>query len=150
MYPTILTLHSILRWVVLAAALWAVFRFVSGWLSRRKFTEGDATARKVFTITLDVQFLLGLILLFISPIIAMLVDDFSAGMKTPEIRRIGMEHTLLMLASLTLAHIGAARSKKGTDDTARLRSGAIFFLLSLVAMLAGIPWWRPMMRMFGE
>jgi hypothetical protein len=142
MYSILLSLHNIFRWAVLLAALWAVYRFVTGWLGRRQFTSADSSAQKFYTIALDVQFLIGLILAFVSPLVASILSDFGGAMKVPELRRIGMEHTLLMLVAIILGHIGGAMSKKQTDDTTRFRKGAIFFILSLVALLAGIPWWR--------
>ena len=142
MYQIFLTLHSIFRWVVLLTALWAVYRFVTGWLSRRQLTDADASARKFYTISLDVQFLIGIILAIVSPLVHTILADFGGAMKVPELRRIGMEHLILMLAAVTLAHIGGAMSKKATDDTTRFKKGAIFFILSLIALLAGIPWWR--------
>lgn len=145
MYEFLLSAHNIFRWVVLLTALWAVFRFMNGWLGRRQFTAADASAQKFFTISLDVQFLIGVILLFVSPLIQTMFADFGGAMKVPELRRIGMEHTILMLASVTLAHIGGAMSKKATEDMTRFKKGAIFFALSLIAMLAGIPWWRGVM-----
>jgi hypothetical protein len=145
MYEIFLMLHSVLRWLVLVTALWAVIRFVGGWLGKRQFTSADGSAAKFYTISLDIQFLIGLILMFVSPLIQALFADFGGGMKNPELRRIGMEHTILMLAAVTFGHIGNAMAKKNTDDASRLRKGAIFFVLSLVALLAGIPWWRGIM-----
>jgi hypothetical protein len=142
MYSILLSLHNIFRWAVLLAALWAVYRFVTGWLGRRQFTSADASASKFYTISLDVQFLIGLILLFVSPLIQTMFADFGGSMKVPELRRIGMEHTILMLAAVTLGHIGGAMAKKNTDDATRFKKGSIFFILSLIALLAGIPWWR--------
>jgi uncharacterized membrane protein len=142
MYDAILTIHSLFRWVVLLTALFAIFRFASGWLSKRQYTGADDGARKFFTISLDIQFLLGLILMFVSPIIASLFADFKGGMANSEIRFFGMEHTLLMLVAVVLGHIGGAMAKKPTDDATRFRKGTIFFVLSLVLILVGIPWWR--------
>lgn len=150
MYQFLLPLHGIFRWIVLLIALWAVFSFVSGWLGKRTFTESDAKARKFYTIALDIQFLLGLILMFLSPFVMSMFDDFKGGMKNEQVRFFGMEHVLIMLVATTLAHIGAAMSKKAPDDATRFRKGTIFFVLSLAAILFGIPWWRPLLRMTME
>jgi hypothetical protein len=151
MYDILLLLHSYFRWIVLVLALLAVARFVGGWLGNRPFTSGDDGARKFYTIALDVQFLIGLILVFISPIVAMLFDNFSGGMKVRELRFFGVEHVIAMLVAIVLAHIGAGKSKKAATDRAKFKTGAIFFSLSLVAILLGIPWFRPLFRaMSGE
>ncbi|MBC8144255.1 MAG: hypothetical protein H7X80_01650 [bacterium] len=150
MYPILLSLHGIFRWIVLATALWAVIRFVSGWLGKKSFTETDSKARKFYTIALDIQFTFGLILMFLSPFVAAMFDDFKGGMKNTEVRYFGLEHVLIMLIAVVLAHIGAGVSKKATDDATRFKKGAIFFVLSLAVMLYGIPWWRPLARMTME
>ena len=147
MYPFLLSLHNIFRWVVLAAALWAVFRFLSGWLGHRAFTEGDAKARKLYPMLLGIQFLIGLIVYFLSPLVGMMFDNFKGAMAIDDIRFFGMEHAIVMLVATALAHIGAGVSRKAADDAAKFRKGAIFFVLSLAAMLFAIPWWRPMFRM---
>lgn len=148
MYNTLLSLHNIFRWAVLAAALWAIFRFVSGWLGKRPFTDADASARKWYTITLDIQFVLGLVLMFLSPFVQAFFDHPGGIMSDPRSRLLGMEHWLTMLIALVLAHIGAGKSKKAVDDERRFRLGAIFFTLSLVLILARIPWFQPMFRFF--
>src|SRR5687768_9377138 len=124
MYEILRSLHNGFRWVVLAWALWAVIRFVSGWLGKRQFRQEDATARKWFTISLDIQFTLGLILMFLSPFVAALFDDFKVGVKNEEVRFFGLEHVVYMLVAVVLAHIGAGLSKKAADDATRFRKGA--------------------------
>ena len=62
MYGIVLLLHSLLRWLVLIAGLLAAARGISGWRSRRPWTLPDERAGLWFTMTLDLQFLLGLLL----------------------------------------------------------------------------------------
>ena len=44
MYPIFLTLHNILRWVVVIAGLVTVIRALAGWLGNRPFTRADNSA----------------------------------------------------------------------------------------------------------
>ena len=53
-------------------------------------------------------------------------------MGNAALRFIVLEHPILMLIALAFAHIGRARSKKATDDTAKHRISFIFYLLSFV------------------
>ncbi len=62
MYGTVLLLHSLLRWLVLLTGLLAAARGISGWRSRRPWTLPDERAGFWFIMTLDLQFLLGLLL----------------------------------------------------------------------------------------
>jgi uncharacterized integral membrane protein len=131
MYGLILLVHSWLRWAVMAAGLFAVVRGGSR----------DETAGKWFTILLDVQVLLGLLLYFaLSPVTGAALDDFAGAMKVPQLRFFAVEHVFGILIGTTLAHIGRARVRKARDDRHKARTAAIFYGLALLAILASIPW----------
>ncbi|MBK6486183.1 MAG: hypothetical protein IPF98_04760 [Gemmatimonadetes bacterium] len=62
-----LATHNIVRWLVLAAGVWAVFRVWRGWLSwLRVDRRADAGAVKLFVNTLSLQFVVGLVLYGVS------------------------------------------------------------------------------------
>ena len=110
MYGIVLIIHSWLRWAVLAAGLAAV---------ARGGAQGSSTGRW-FTILLDVQMLIGLLLYFVlSPFTTAALGDFGAAMKTPQLRFFAVEHVFGMVIGITLAHIGAAKIKKAPDATER-------------------------------
>jgi len=48
-----------------------------------------------------------------------------------------------------LAHVGAAMSRKSKTDRMKYRGATIAYSISVLLMLAGIPWWRPLLR-FGS
>lgn len=154
MYPLMLALHSLLRWVVLGAGLVAFFRAVTGLRARRPWTPGDDRAGQVFVATLDLQFLIGLALYFIlSPITRIAFSDFGAAMADSMLRFWAVEHILGMVVGIALAHIGRVRVRKTTDAARRHKLAAIFFGLALAAILATIPWpgmpaARPLLRGF--
>lgn len=130
MYAIVLIIHSWLRWAVLAAGLVATVRGGSR----------DESAGKWFTILLDVQLLVGLLLYFaLSPVTGAALDDFGGAMKVPQLRFFAVEHVLGMLIAMTLAHIGRARVRKAPVGR-KARTAAIFYGLALVAILASIPW----------
>jgi uncharacterized membrane protein YozB (DUF420 family) len=130
MYSILLIVHSWLRWAVLAAGLVAVVRGGSG----------NQTAARWYTSLLDTQMLIGLLLYFVlSPITTAALQDFGAAMKVSQLRFFAMEHVLGMLIAIALAHVGRARVKKAPIER-RARIAAIFYGLSLVAMLASVPW----------
>ena len=95
---------------------------------------------------MDLQFLLGLILCFLSPWVAQFWASPAAAMRIKEARFFGMEHSLIMLIALALAHIGAARSKRAGNDAKAYRTALVWFSPSLILILAGIPWWRPLFQ----
>jgi hypothetical protein len=142
-YSLTLVIHSWLRWAVLAAGLAAALRGGS---------DRADTGGKWFTILLDVQFLLGLLLYFaLSPITGAALEDFGAAMRVPQLRFFAVEHTFGMVIAITLAHIGRARLRKAAPAK-RGRTALIFYGLALVVILASIPWpgmpaGRPLFRL---
>ena len=61
MFVTTVVLHSLLRWLVIAFGLVAVYRAMSGVTGHRPWTPFDDRAGRLFVIALDMQTLVGLI-----------------------------------------------------------------------------------------
>jgi hypothetical protein len=154
MYPLMLVVHSLLRWVVLAAGLVAFGRALAGIRARRPWTAGDDRAGQVFVGTLDLQLLIGLVLYFgLSPITRAAMQDFGAAMGNSMLRFWAVEHILGMVIAVALAHVGRVRVRKTTDPARRQRLAAMFFGLALILIFATIPWpgmpaGRPLFRGF--
>ena len=154
MYVTFLVLHSLLRWLVLLFGLMAMIRAFGGWSARRAWTRTDDRVGLLYTISLDTQVLVGLILYgLVSPITQAAFSDFGAAMKDPLLRFYAVEHLALMLVGLAFVHIGRARAKKARSDTAKHKTAAIFYTIGFVVILVGIPWpfrtlGRPLLPVF--
>jgi hypothetical protein len=141
MYLITLLLHSWLRWAVLAVGIWAFVRALSGMAGRRTWAPADESAGRWFTVLMDVQLLLGLLLYgLLSPITRQAFADMGAAMREPATRFWAVEHVALMILAVVLAHIGRGRARRARTDAGRHRTSAIFYGLALVAMLAAIPW----------
>jgi hypothetical protein len=141
MYLTMLALHSILRWVVILAGLNALARAVVGAAGAKGWMPADHAAARWFTISLDVQLLVGVVLYgALSPLTAAALRDMGTAMGNPTLRYWAVEHALGMVVAVALAHVGRARIRKAPNDAARHRTARIFFALALVAILASIPW----------
>ncbi len=140
MYSGALILHSWVRWAVIIAGLIAVARGVAGASGRKMWTPADDQAGFWFTLTLDIQFLLGLVLyVFLSPLTTAALQDFGAAMKDPGLRFWAVEHAFGMLIGIAIAHIGRVRVRK-TDSLRRHKTATVWFALALLAILVSIPW----------
>ena len=154
MYMLVLALHSLLRWVVLAAGLLAFLRALMGLRARRDWTPADGRAGQLFVGMLDLQLLLGLALyLMLSPMTRIAFQDFGAAMGNSVLRFWAVEHIFGMAVAVALAHVGRVRVRRAADSARRHRLAAIFFGLALAAVLATIPWpgtpaARPLIRGF--
>ncbi len=145
MYPILLAVHNVVRWVALILAILAVVRAFLGWFGKREWTDRDRKIGIFYTSSLDIQLLLGLMLYFLfSPITTSALRDFGAAMTNDIQRFFGLEHALYMVVAVILAHVGNALSKRGEDPVRKHRMAAIWFSLSLVLILIGMPWMRPL------
>jgi hypothetical protein len=139
MYDIVLTLHSLLRWVVILFGLWAVATAAAA-ASRRSWTPGEARPGLLFTTGLDVQLLVGIVLyLGLSPITRAGLQDFGAAMQTGSLRFWAVEHPALMLLAVTFAHVGRSATRYAGSDKAGARA-RLWFGLALLALLLATPW----------
>ena len=96
---------------------------------------------------MDIELLVGLLLFFgASPVTRAALANLGEAMKQQEPRFFAVEHTTLMLLAVVCAHVGAALSRKGRTDLMKYRGAAVAYTLSLLLMLGGIPWFRPLLR----
>lgn len=148
MYPMFLGVHNVLRWLVLVLAILAVAMAFKGWLGKQQWQEGDRRWGVMFTGALDLQVLVGLVLYFaLSPVTRAAMANMKAAMKDSALRFFVVEHTFLMVVAVILAHVGSVMVKKASNE-AKFRTAAIWYTLATVAILAGIPWWRPLVPGF--
>ena len=149
MYPYVLGLHNIVRWIVLIAGVWSVVLVWRGWLQRRQWTDAEARATRAFLGALDLQFLLGLLLFAVfRPLTRQGFRDMGAAMSDAPVRYFLLEHPLIMLVAIASAHIGAVQVRRATSDPERFQRASILYGLSLAAVAGFIPWARPLLPSF--
>ena len=143
MYTGLLHTHNLFRWLVLIALVLAVLFALTGWFGKREWNKKDNITGLILTIFMDIQFLVGLILYaLVSPITKAAFNDFGTAMKNADLRFYAVEHILIMVIALVMVHIGRAKSKKDFVPWKKHRIAAIYYVIALVVILAGIPWDR--------
>jgi hypothetical protein len=145
-FRLMLSIHNLFRWAVVLALIWALFQAYRGWLGKKTWTSTDRRAGMFLTIGFDIQFLLGLILSFMSPIIGTAFSNLGAAMKVTELRFFAVEHMPMMFLALVIAHITSAVSRKAPDDVRKHRRTALGYTLVAILTLVAIPWFRPYLR----
>jgi uncharacterized membrane protein YcfT len=146
--------HSLLRWIVILACLWALLRVWSGFAERSEWTRKDQTAGLIFTSLLNLQFILGLILYGISPITRSAMANFAACMKDSTLRFFAVEHLAGMLLAVVIAQAGYSISKRAATDRGKFLRATIAYSIAALLILASIPWpfmkyGRPLFPSFG-
>jgi hypothetical protein len=141
MYSSALWLHSLLRWAVLVTGLVAWFRAIRGKTANRAWTPKDELWGLLLTISVDLQFLIGLVLyVFLSPITRLGVRNLAAAMQIPAARFFTVEHAVGMLVAIALVHVGRVKIRKAAEPARKHRAAMLFFGIALVVMIISIPW----------
>ncbi len=138
MYSVLLAVHSILRWLVIAAGVVAAAR---AWRAASSTVAATAASEGlVFTVFFDIQFLVGLLLYFVaSPVTTATLHHFGTAMSNDILRFWAIEHPFGMIVALALAHVGRARSRRAQAPPQQRRA-ALFFALSVLIVLVTTPW----------
>lgn len=137
----LLILHSWLRWLILIAAIWTIIQAISGMAARRPYKAADHKSSLFFSVFMDLQFLIGIILYF--------VDGWAkkwTGGQLKEVmgnsaqRFFTLEHIIMMIIALILVHIGRSVVKKTSLDQKKHSKSLIYFGVAFLLILLAIPW----------
>ncbi|MBC8161582.1 MAG: hypothetical protein H7Z42_10230 [Roseiflexaceae bacterium] len=145
MYGVLVTLHSVTRWFVIIAAVYALYVAFSGWFGRRAYGTAARRAGAIFGGITGIQFILGLLVYFwpTGLVMGVLGNAGMAGaMRNPDLRFYVVEHIVAMVVAVSLVHIGSAVAKRRPTDTGRFRAAAVFWSIGTLLILASIPWSR--------
>jgi hypothetical protein len=126
--------HSGLRYVVILLVVLAILGALAGWLGKKPYTDGNRKLNLFAMISVHTQFLLGIILYFLSPFVVFA----KTTMKDPMARYWTVEHITMMLFAIILITIGHSKSKKITIPEGKHRAIAIFYILAFIVVVVAI------------
>jgi uncharacterized membrane protein YphA (DoxX/SURF4 family) len=115
----VLTIHSINRWIIVIIAVVALIRFTFGWLSKKEYRPMDRGLMSAFVGLLDLQVLLGIILLI--------------GRGTAPFQ---LEHAFTMFIAVILAHFSIRW--RNAEDPIKFRNNSLVIVADLVLIFIGI------------
>ena len=115
----LLSIHSLVRWVIVVAAVVAALKFLIGWLRQSEFTGMDRGLSAAFTGLIDLQALLGL---------TFLIGDGLSGAGFLGYR---LDHGFIMIVAMAVAHLSA----RWKNAEAKIRFRNSFFIIVAVAVL---------------
>lgn len=118
----VLKLHGEWRWLVMLAGLLALVKFAIGWVRGSEFKGLDRGLMAAFTGLLDVNLVLGLILLF--------------GLEGGFVRY-RVEHALTMFLAVVVAHLSAIW-KRSEDSGRKFRNNLIVVVVAGALIATGV------------
>ncbi|MEI6289750.1 MAG: hypothetical protein WCP19_04895 [Chloroflexota bacterium] len=121
---TFIIIHSINRWLASLSALALVIMLFAGWLQKKPFDKKTAILTSAFTGFMDLQMLLGLILLVLNMTIKGSVEQDD------------IEHATTMFLAVIAAHLTGLWKKK--EDSIRTRNTLFAVLASIILILLGV------------
>lgn len=144
-YPALLSLHSLFRWLVVAALLFALARAGQGRLFNRHYSRTDDIARRCTATLAQVQLVLGLWLYSISPLVAGFFSQKAVHQR--ELRFFSVEHGPAMLLAVLLLSIGCIKAGRQADSRQKFKTITFWYGAALLLILIAVPWsFSPMVQ----
>lgn len=140
MYEGLTHVHSILRWLVFVALVYAIYQSVRGKSTGAVYAGAGKKTGTIALSLLHLQFVIGLVLYFQSTWFGALQADASAVMGSSEARFFAVEHPLMMLIAVVLGTIGNAKAKRALTDRESYHKRLVWFTITLILILVAIPW----------
>ena len=122
MMNIVLKIHGEVRWLVALVGVMAIVKFGLGWMRRTEFKGMDRALMAAFTGLMDLNFLLGTILLV----------GLAGGLLPYRV-----EHALTMFPAVVAVHLSAIW-RRSDDATKKFRNNLIVVVLALALVLIGV------------
>ena len=134
-------IHSYWAYLVLTIVILATVNAILGLITKREYQAKDFRISLFALILTHLQFVIGLVLYFLSGKIQWFSDiPVKDIMKNPELRLYNVEHPTIMLLAIALLTIGYSKHKKKLTSKPKFKLLAIFYSLALILILSRIPW----------
>ncbi|MCC2598645.1 hypothetical protein [Sphingobacterium sp. FBM7-1] len=128
-------LHSTLAIVLLLALVVAIVITLANYSGKKPYNRKIALLGLIAT---HLQFLVGLIIYFVSPLG---IQSFSGENMGNSLSRLYfLEHPLMMLLGVVLITIGYSKAKRQTDSQKANKLVLTFYIIGLIFILSRIPW----------
>lgn len=129
-------LHNLLRWIVLLGGVYALVLMVRGLVTSARWTATESTAARIFTYSLHLQFLVGLVLYAVTPLLRL-----GIGAELSE-RLLLVEHAVTMLVAVIAAQIGTSTARRAEEDRIKFVRSVIWYTLAALLIVWATPWGR--------
>lgn len=136
LYQIIKHSHSGLRWFVLLFLLFAIISSIVKLIKQKEYGSFDKKIGMYAFMSLNLQFVIGAILYFISAKVVFSGESMSNDL----LRFFLVEHVGMMLIAIVLISIGYSKVKKASNSKSKLKKTLMFYGIGLIIILLAIPW----------
>lgn len=141
MYTVVKVIHSYWAYLVFIMLVIAAFNALIKFFGDKEFHAVDFRISLSTLIVSHIQLLIGILLFFVTDYLS-LISDMGMGeiMKNNALRSNIIEHPLAMIIAVVFITMGYSKHKKKLTSKPKFKMLAIFYTLSLLLVLAKIPW----------
>jgi L-asparagine transporter-like permease len=142
MATTFQFIHSWWAYLVVFIVLIATINALMGFFGNKEYQPKDFRLALFALIVTHIQFLIGLVLYFVSPLGMQSLSNngMKAVMGDSLLRLYAVEHPLVMIFVVVLITVGYSKHKKKLVSKPKFKMLAIFYTIALVLLLSRIPW----------
>ena len=140
MYVGLKHLHSFLPYLLLTVLFIAFVKSVIAYRGKHPHTEGHRKNGLIVLILAHLQFLIGGVLYFVSPMSTSGLNDVGSAMKDSTLRLYTLEHPLMMILAIVFITMAYSKSKKDLSDQLKHKVKSVYFGIALLLILSRIPW----------
>lgn len=142
MYETIQIVHSYWAYLVVLIVFFATINALGGYFGNREYGPKDFRISLFALIVTHIQFLIGLIIYFVSPLGFQNISNTGMAevMGNSLFRLYAVEHPLIMLLTIVFITIGYSKHKKKLVSKPKFKVLSIFYVIAFILMLSRIPW----------
>lgn len=142
MYTSVQFIHSWWAYLTLFMVLIATLNALAGFFGNKEYQPKDFRLSLFALIVTHIQFLIGLLLFFVSPSGMKSISKNGMGevMKDSNLRLYAVEHPMIMILAVVFITIGYSKHKKKLVSKPKFKVLTIFYTIALVLMLSRIPW----------
>jgi len=142
MYTSVQFIHSWWAYLTLFIVLIATLNALAGFFGNKDYQPKDFRLSLFALIVTHIQFLIGLLLFFVSPSGMKSISNNGMGevMKDSTLRLYAVEHPMVMILTVVFITIGYSKHKRKLVSKPKFKVLTIFYTIALVLMLSRIPW----------
>ena len=140
MYSILLTVHSLVRWLVVVTMSTTTILALRGYFGKRLFQKLEDTSR-FWTVTIaHLQLTIGVLLYGLSPVTTLSWKNPESFEWINDFTFFSILHSILMVTSVVLLTVGSAFIKRNTNSRDKFKTMLFWFGIALIILLIAIPW----------